>query len=200
MKKLLAVTSVVTAVALTLTGCAADVVNGAAAQAESTRPVETSTVQANTFDLNFINQIRPLLQDTVALSGQLLASEGIDPEVRKTAQTSMNRQQDEIIQLNSLLEQWGTIGESTEGVTDVLPEASRTNDVEPTADLRRMSEAGRAEFYLTELQERLELMISLAEEEILQGESPQLRDQAELMIQVKSERLRQIDALLAAED
>lgn len=197
MKKLLSVVSVVTAVALTLTGCTTKGVSGAAAQAESTRPVETGTVRANTFDLNFINQIRPLLQDTVALGEQLLASEGIAPEVKETAHKSMKRQQDEIIQLNSLLEQWGTIGESTEGVTDVLPEASSTNEVEPTADLRSMPESGRAEFYLTELRERLELMISLAEEEILQGESPQLKDQAELMIQLKSDRLRQIDALLA---
>lgn len=192
MKKILSLAAVVTAAALTLAGCSADGINGAAARAESTRPVETGTVQANTFDLEFIDQIRPLLQDTVNLGEQLLASEGIDPAVRDLAQTSVSRQQDEIIQLNSLLEKWGAIGDATAGVAESLSKVTSEAQVEPGADLLSVSQDQRAERYLDTLRERLELMVTLAEGEIAQGESAQLKDQAELMVQLKTKRIGQI--------
>lgn len=189
----MSVVAVVTAAALALAGCSADGINGAAAaQAESTHPVETRTVQANTFDLEFIDQIRPLLQDTVELGEQLLASEGIEPAVRDLAQTSVSRQQDEIIQLNSLLEQWGAIGEATEGVTESLPKVTSETQVEPGADLLSVPEDRRSERYLDTLRDRLEMMVTLAEEEIAQGESAQLKDQAELMVRLKTKRIGQI--------
>lgn len=195
MKKILSVAAVVTAAALALVSCSADNINGAAAQAESTRSVEAGMVQANTFDLKFIDQLRPLLQDTVELGEQLLASQGIDPAVRELAQTSISRQQDEIIQLNSLLEQWGTIGDGTEGVTESLPKVTPEAQLEPGADLLSVPQSQRTEHYLDMLQERLERMVALAEEEILQGESSQLKDQAELMVQVKTKRIGQIQEL-----
>lgn len=192
MKKILPLASVVTAAALALLGCSADGINGAAAQAEPTRSVASGTVQANTFDLQFIDELRPLLQDTVKLGEQLLASEGIDPAVRDLAQTSISRQQDEIIQLNSLLEQWDSIGNATEAGSESLPKVTSEAQIEPGADLLSVPQNQRAQSYLATLHERLELMVSLAEEEIIQGESPQLKDQAELMVQVKTKRIGQI--------
>lgn len=192
MKKILSVAAAVTAAALALASCSADGLNSAAAQAESTLPGESTTVQANTFDLQFIDELRPLLQETVAMGEQLLASDGIDPAVRELARTSISRQQDEIIQLNTLLEQWDSIGEATERDTESLPKVTSETQSEPSVDLLDVPQNQRAERYLNTLREQLERMVTLAEEEIMLGESSQLKDQAKLMVQVKTKRIGQV--------
>lgn len=185
------------AAALTLSGCVTGTVKGAAVQTATTRDLETTTVRANNHDLNFIEQMRPLLRDTVTLGEQLLGSPGIDPAVRELAQASMNREQDEIVRLNALLEQWKKIDEGNGEASTILPETG-SRGVSPSEDLTEATGTERARLYLSILRGRLELMITLSERQLEMGQSETLKDQVDVMVTLKHDRIDRIDELLAS--
>lgn len=193
----MAVMAAVTATSLTLSGCVTDTFTGTPTEAESTRSTETQTFQANTQDVQFIEEVKPRLQSNVTMSEQLLATEDVPEEIRTLAQTSLNRQQDEIIQLNSVLEQWNSIEEDTGGVAEALPEegSAETGD-RAGRELEVLPDRERPAAYLDRSRDHLVHVLELAQEQVRNGESVELRDLAEVMISVKNERLRQIDELL----
>lgn len=166
---------------------------------------ESAVIEVNTVDLEFIARVLPTLRSAVSLGERILMDEDLDPKVRRIAERSLARPQDEIIHINELREQWegGDLDLETHTraamkVTD--PTGARA--VPPSqGDLQRLNDSWGVDHeltYLLLLRQQLNESIALAEHVATEGASPRLNDIAEQMVEVKTHRVGQIDAYLAS--
>lgn len=169
----------------------------------ATTGTELTVIEANTVDLEFMARILPILRSGVSLGERILTDENLDPEVRRIAERSLARPQDEIIHINELREQWdgGDLDLEThtrDAMKATDPTGARAVP-QSQGDLQRLNESWGVDHeltYLLLLRQQLTESIELAKHVIAEGASPRLSDIAEQMVEVKSRRVGQIDTYL----
>lgn len=187
MKRISAAVALIISVSISVSACTAEVPLLAGATSAS---AELTDLEANTADLEFVQGVMPLLQASVEIGEEILAEEDLSPGVRDVAVRSLARPQDEIIQLNQWSNQW-------ESSTEVVLSPGAPAGTQAQQILSRATGAQREVTYLLLLRQLLMESIELAAAVTAEGESLRLRDIADLMVEVKSIRIGQVEEQLA---
>ncbi|AGF71202.1 DUF305 domain-containing protein [Corynebacterium halotolerans] len=211
------------ALALTLTACGDEAMDGSAPPPDTTTPTtdgETTTSPTgdegaaedhNDQDVEFLQGMIPHHEQAVEMSDILLAKEGVDAEVAELAQQIRDSQQAEIEQMTGWLESWGEPVETTaETATQNGGQDSERGALTPREspidipdlpsgedleELRNASGDEASSIYLERMNDHHEDAVDMAEEQVDSGQHAEVTDLARSIIENQEAQIGQMEQI-----
>lgn len=187
--------SVALAAVLGFASCAAtgDAGTGAGAGHDAHPPSDTDvSAEAGQADIMFAQMMIPHHEQALAMSGIVLAKDGLDPEIVELAEDIAAAQGPEIEQLEAWLDEWDAPREMAEGMQmeGMLSE-------EQLDELEAADATSGARVFLEQMIEHHEGAIGMAEEHLENGEHEGALSLSESIIESQTAEIERMRELLA---
>ncbi|CRZ18098.1 DUF305 domain-containing protein [Mycolicibacterium neworleansense] len=164
----------------------------------------------NDADVMFAHHMIPHHQQAVEMSDVLLAKQGIDPRVTQLATQIKGAQAPEIEQMQGWLKQWGNppmppmppqghgdMGHGNMGPGDMPAMQGMVSETDMTA-LRNAQGAEAAKLYLTHMIAHHEGAITMAEDEIKDGQYPAAVEMARTIVKTQQQEIDTMRQILGS--
>ena len=210
MSKLMMLSAGAAVAAALVAGCSNDQADGTAGQ--ETTPTTSSSVTSpqaaaeahNEADVMFAHHMIPHHQQAVEMSDVLLAKPDIDPRVTELATQIKGAQAPEIEQMQGWLKQWGNppmppMSNGDMGHGDMGPGDMQgmVSDADMTA-LRDAQGVEAAKLYLTHMIAHHEGAITMAEDEIKDGQYPAAIEMARTIVKTQQQEIDTMRQILGS--
>jgi uncharacterized protein (DUF305 family) len=194
-------------VALTgLAGCANNDMSGmdhgsssSAPAAPSASTPSTSSTPAegphNDADVMFASMMIPHHQQAIEMSDMILAKDGIDAAVTDLAKQIKDAQTPEINQMRGWLAGWGA-NPSPSGMSDMDHGGDGTMSQADMDALHQATGSDAARLFLTGMVKHHEGAITMAKQEVANGENPEAKKLAESIITSQQAEIEKMNTLL----
>ncbi|GAB2528385.1 DUF305 domain-containing protein [Paramicrobacterium agarici] len=183
----ISLSAAVLAAALVLTGCSGSG-NGAGSTGDGSPSAHVSSATFNDADSDFAMGMVAHHEQAVEMSDMLLAKDGVDPEVVQLAQDIKEAQGPEIETMNSWLDAWGVN-------TDMQMEHGMMSDA-AMAKLDAATGEEASALFLEQMIEHHEGAVSMAEDELDQGNNPDALALAQKIIDDQTAEIASMQDLL----
>ncbi|WP_026533105.1 DUF305 domain-containing protein [Arthrobacter sp. H41] len=210
MKRYLSLPVLSLAAVITLAGCGTDSGTTPAPASSATagtsgspaatdaQPDTAVSMEHNDADVMFAQMMIPHHQQAVAMSDILLEKESISPEVTDLATRIKDAQGPEIETMTSWLEAWDESVEPDGGM-----ESHSMGSMEGMMSDDQMAEFEAAEgdeasrMFLESMTAHHEGAVSMAQDEIDNGQNPEARELAETIVETQQAEIQEMETLLA---
>lgn len=204
MSKLMMLSAGAAVAAALVAGCSNDQADGTAGQ--ETKPTTSSSVTSpqaaqahNEADVMFAHHMIPHHQQAVEMSDVLLAKPDIDPRVTELATQIKGAQAPEIEQMQGWLKQWGNppMPPMSHGEMGHGDMQGMVSDADMTA-LRNAQGAEAAKLYLTHMIAHHEGAITMAQDEIKDGQYPTAIEMAHTIVKTQQQEIDTMRQILGS--
>ncbi|GAA2174886.1 hypothetical protein GCM10009846_22560 [Agrococcus versicolor] len=198
MSRKIALLAATTAAALALVGCSQqaqddDGMDGMDHGSGSSS--ESSNADFNDADAMFASMMIPHHEQAVEMSEMLLAKDDVPADVADLAQRIMDAQAPEIDTMNTWLDEWGVDASEHEGM-DHGDDGMMSDD--EMAELEDATGPDASRIYLEQMIEHHEGAITMAEDEVADGQNPDAVDLAQTIVDTQQAEIEEMQQLLTA--
>jgi uncharacterized protein (DUF305 family) len=192
-----AIVSTALAIALVLAGCSNPDMGGMGPGTGGSPSAESADVTFNAADEMFVTGMIPHHEQALSMAAMVLEKDGVDPRVVALAERILAAQQPEIDLMNSWLDAWGVdpgMGEM-EGM-DHGDDGMMSDD--DMAALEAATGPEASTLFLEQMVQHHEGAITMAQQELDNGENPDAIDLARTIIDDQTAEIAEMQELLAA--
>ena len=169
--------------------------------APSTAQTSTSAAPAaahNQADMRFARMMIPHHQQAIEMSDMILAKDGIDPQVAELAQQIKDAQAPEITQMRGWLAGWGENPSPSMGGMDGMDHGMGGTMTEAEMDaLEEATGTDAARLFLTGMVKHHQGAITMAEQELAEGENPAAKQLAQTIVDTQQAEITTMNELLS---
>lgn len=196
MSRKIALLAATTAAALALVGCSAQAQDDGEMDGMdhgSGSSSESSNADFNDADAAFAAMMIPHHEQAVEMSEMLLAKDDVPADVTDLAQRIMDAQAPEIDTMSTWLDEWGVDAFEHEGM-DHGDDGMMSDD--EMAELDDATGADASRIYLEQMIEHHEGAITMAEDEVADGQNPDAVDLAQTIVDTQQAEIEEMQQLL----
>lgn len=188
--------------ALLAVGACGNASNDQAGQSSTGAVTSVSATDAhNQADVVFTQQMMPHHRQAVEMSDMVLGKQGIDPRVGDLARQIKAAQAPEIDQMQTWLKQWGMSSESGAPSPSMMPGMTGMSGMMSDQDMAALQNAqgvAASKLYLTQMIAHHKGAISMAQDEIKNGQYPAAISMAHAIVTSQQQEIDTMNKILAA--
>lgn len=200
MSRKIALLAATTAAALALVGCSQQAQDDGGMEGMdhgSGSSSESSNAEFNDADAMFASMMIPHHEQAVEMSEMLLAKDDVPADVADLAQRIMDAQAPEIDTMNGWLSEWGVDASDYEGMgMDHGDGDGGMMSDDEMSELEDATGTDASRIYLEQMIEHHEGAITMAEDEVADGQNPDAVDLAQTIVDTQQAEIEEMQQLL----